>query len=226
MSIEIDNSAPLLVAFRADWHAVNIMLAKQTMFNSNLFRFKVCEDWSELALCLEEAPALLVFHQDMPRISKVTTSEFVSMMSILCRCKHIDTKVAVSIDRPCSAELFKELKSTEILGIIPSIAGFGVDASLDAIQNLLAGKSHWPAIALAKPTKKREAITNEIVLTNRQEQVISLIRNRGISNKKIAAMLHITESTVKAHVSEILKKYGVRNRTQLALVSKPAELTK
>jgi DNA-binding NarL/FixJ family response regulator len=57
-------------------------------------------------------------------------------------------------------------------------------------------------------------------LTPRQMQVLLLVCNRGLPNKKIASSLGISESTVKIHVSAILKAYGVVNRTQLALVSR------
>jgi DNA-binding NarL/FixJ family response regulator len=61
------------------------------------------------------------------------------------------------------------------------------------------------------------AVVNNIKLTSRQNQVLTLVCHRGISNKAIAKILEISESTVKIHISAILKKYGVRNRTQLAL---------
>lgn len=57
----------------------------------------------------------------------------------------------------------------------------------------------------------------EIKLTPRQQQVMRLVCHRGLSNKGIALILKISESTVKIHISAILKKYGVKNRTQLVL---------
>ena len=51
-------------------------------------------------------------------------------------------------------------------------------------------------------------------------QILNLIKERGASNKVIAKTLNITESTVKLHVGIVLKKFGVKNRTQLALFSK------
>lgn len=56
-------------------------------------------------------------------------------------------------------------------------------------------------------------------LTPRQRQILALISKRGSSNKVIAKTLNISESTVKLHLGNIFKKYGVRNRTQLALFS-------
>jgi DNA-binding NarL/FixJ family response regulator len=58
---------------------------------------------------------------------------------------------------------------------------------------------------------------NDIRLTPRQQQVLKLVCHRGLPNKSIAAILKISESTVKIHISAILKKYAVKNRTQLVL---------
>lgn len=65
-----------------------------------------------------------------------------------------------------------------------------------------------------------EKCHKEVTLTPRQEQILNLITTRGASNKMIARSLNISESTVKLHVASLLKKYCVRNRTQLALFSK------
>ena len=52
-------------------------------------------------------------------------------------------------------------------------------------------------------------------LTQRQEQIYGLIKQRGMSNKDIASTLNIGESAVKMHITEILKKFNVKNRSQL-----------
>jgi DNA-binding NarL/FixJ family response regulator len=61
---------------------------------------------------------------------------------------------------------------------------------------------------------------NTIKLTSRQNQILDMVTNRGASNKMIAKTLNISESTVKLHIGTILKKFGVRNRTQLAIFGK------
>ena len=53
-------------------------------------------------------------------------------------------------------------------------------------------------------------------LTRREQEVLELI-GRGLANKRIALELGISEKTVKTHVSHVLAKLGVSDRTQAAL---------
>jgi two-component system NarL family response regulator len=55
-------------------------------------------------------------------------------------------------------------------------------------------------------------------LSDRELEVIRLIV-AGNSNQKISAVLHISESTVKFHVNNILIKLGVNDRTQAAIAA-------
>lgn len=50
-------------------------------------------------------------------------------------------------------------------------------------------------------------------LTARQDEVLQLVAE-GKSNQEIGEQIHITEGTVKAHIREILRKLGARDRTQ------------
>ncbi len=54
------------------------------------------------------------------------------------------------------------------------------------------------------------------LLTGREIEVLKLL-GQGKSNREIAKLLHITEGTVKNHVTRILNQVGVRDRTQAAL---------
>jgi two-component system nitrate/nitrite response regulator NarL len=54
-------------------------------------------------------------------------------------------------------------------------------------------------------------------LTARQKAVLELLR-RGDTNKVIARRLGMREGTVKVHVRQIMRKFGVTSRTQIAVI--------
>jgi DNA-binding NarL/FixJ family response regulator len=53
-------------------------------------------------------------------------------------------------------------------------------------------------------------------LSEREQEVLSLIA-QGKNNREISQTLHLTEGTVKNHVTRILNQLGLRDRTQAAL---------
>jgi DNA-binding NarL/FixJ family response regulator len=55
-------------------------------------------------------------------------------------------------------------------------------------------------------------------LTSREREVLAELA-QGRSNREIARALHVSEKTVKAHVSSVLAKLGVQDRTQAALLA-------
>ncbi len=95
------------------------------------------------------------------------------------------------------------------------------DELVSAIRKLMNGENQLhPKVTthlLTRLTKSSEKKVNFIDhLTKREKDVLKEIA-KGKSNKEIGAALHITEKTVKTHVSNILSKLGVQDRTQAAL---------
>ena len=170
---------------------------------------------------LKLEPSQIVFHIDMLE-DGTTIFEFMSMIETLIKftMPGKTIPIGVSIDKDTPYTVIKDLKRTSLVGIVPSAESFGLNEMVLGLTMLVNQISYWPkhildqlpgAVIKIKNTK------DEITLTNRQTEIFELVCKRGLSNKKIAQILNISESTVKVHISAILKAYKVRNRTQLAL---------
>lgn len=71
---------------------------------------------------------------------------------------------------------------------------------------------------LAQPKKPLHVKTSILDKLSERERQIALLVKEGLSNKEIAFKTEITERTVKAHLSAIFEKIGVRDRLSLALM--------
>jgi two-component system, NarL family, response regulator LiaR len=73
-----------------------------------------------------------------------------------------------------------------------------------------------PSVAAKLLSERRRPPAAHAELTARELEVLRLIA-RGLQNKQIAAQLHLSEKTVKTHVSAVLRKLDVADRTQAAM---------
>jgi DNA-binding NarL/FixJ family response regulator len=92
---------------------------------------------------------------------------------------------------------------------------------MGALERVRAGGTYVPLAlteAISSATSERSQCTPWRELTRRQCDVLALI-SEGKSNKLIADALNMSESTVKAHVKQIIRRLNVANRTQAALLA-------
>ncbi len=92
----------------------------------------------------------------------------------------------------------------------------------EALGALLAGQTWLPARLDVRPGAHPDdtalaALLN--TLTPHQSRVLMLL-SEGLLNKQIAHAMHVSEATIKAHVSAILHKLGVDNRTQAVILAR------
>lgn len=113
-------------------------------------------------------------------------------------------------------------------GFIPK--NTGMDVMREALHSVLRGEPWLPpalreAVARA-PSQRRDAelAPRLASLTAQQFRVLALVAD-GLLNKQIADRLHVQERTVKAHLSAIFEKLGVRNRTQAGVVLRELALS-
>jgi DNA-binding NarL/FixJ family response regulator len=104
-------------------------------------------------------------------------------------------------------------------GFLPT--SHGLKVLMGALERVRAGGTYVPlalteASPAAAPQRSQSSPWSE--LTRRQRDVLTLIAE-GKSNKLIADALKMSESTVKAHVKQIIRRLNVANRTQAALLA-------
>jgi PAS domain S-box-containing protein len=158
-------------------------------------------------------PDLILMDVNMPRCDGLEAT------------KHIkeelpDTKIVMLTVAAEGDILFEALKFGASGYLLKSLEGKQFFTLLD---NVLEGETtispEMATMVLAEfakkgaehPTKTDQLIT----LTRRQNEVLDLT-TQGLSNKEIANSLHITEATVKYHVSQILERLHLKSRYQLA----------
>jgi DNA-binding NarL/FixJ family response regulator len=119
-----------------------------------------------------------------------------------------DDLVLAGIRHGAKGYLLKDVALQELVEAIKTVAGGGSMVKPAVTQRLLKGlKEHQTDFSsLDRPDP----------LTDRETEILRLMAG-GYSNKEIAGSLGVAEGTVKNHVSNILSKLGVRDRTRAVL---------
>ncbi|MFE5474918.1 response regulator [Nocardia sp. NPDC056541] len=114
-----------------------------------------------------------------------------------------DGYIVAALRAGASGYLLKDLPAAELAQAI-RLAHAGVDQYSAAVTARLAAmvRSRTP-----RPT---------VELTGRETEVLRLLAT-GAANREIARSLYLSEGTVKNHISSILNRLGVRDRTQAAI---------
>ena len=105
------------------------------------------------------------------------------------------------------------------VGFIPKSSDAATLAS--ALQQVLDGERWVPEAALAAPpaaTDERAVAARVRELTPQQFRVLQML-GAGLLNKQIGYELGVSEATIKAHMTAILRKLGASNRTQAVLLA-------
>ncbi|NLG68924.1 MAG: response regulator transcription factor [Firmicutes bacterium] len=119
-----------------------------------------------------------------------------------------EEKVLPALEAGAAGYLLKDVTPEELIRAIRSVAAGQVYLSAGVTGAVVRRATR----AAREPASPLEA------LTPREREVLRLIA-QGMSNAEIAGRLYVTEATVKSHVTRILQKLGVADRTQAALLA-------
>lgn len=104
------------------------------------------------------------------------------------------------------------------------LKGVGSRGLADILRNVAAGESYLSPTLSARllsdlqSQQPTDGVAERLrQLTERQTEILRLVAE-GLSNKEVALRLELQEKTVKHHMTGVLSKLNVRNRTEAALV--------
>jgi DNA-binding CsgD family transcriptional regulator len=178
--------------------------------------------FQQLGSQIQSLSGILIDLDTVQRLNNTTPFDVVHTLTTIINCFGVDTKIAMGVKNNTSVSDIKEiLNIAELSAVYLSEYQSDTDRSITALRKILSNEYYVsPSIKSRIKKKKHKVSTDKIKLTPRQSQVLNLVVSRGSSNKAIAKILKISESTVKLHITAVLKKFGCQNRTQLALFCK------
>lgn len=175
----------------------------------------------EAALSLE--PDVVLMDVRMPRMSGVEAVSVLRRRAPACRVVMLttfdnDEYVVEALRAGAAGYLLKNLPAARLAEAV-RLASAGV-AQLDSsvTLRLAAALPSEP-----EPGRQGGGPSPASVLTPREIEVLRLIAT-GSTNREIAARMYLSEGTVKNHISRILGRLGLRDRTQAAVYARDHRL--
>lgn len=175
----------------------------------------LAQDGAEAVELVDQAPPdLILMDLKMPGMNGVEATRRI-------RARHPDVKVLVLTTYDGDEWVFDAIRAGAAGYLLKDTPR---EVVIEAIRGTVAGKSFVDPVVTGKLLEqlanKQEQPASLITdkLTDREVDVLHLIA-RGLSNAEIAEELHLSEGTVRNHVSAIFAKLDVADRTQAAILA-------
>ncbi len=186
---------------------------------------KIALEWLAAA-SLEHLPNVILMDMRMPVMDGVAATAILSkqyptIKVLVLTTFDDDELIAQSMAVGAQGYLLKDTPSEELAVAIRSVAKGYSQFGPGIVQKMIGAlpSSNQITAALSEID-----ISSEIaVLTPREKEVFICIGN-GASNREIAQQLFLSEGTVKNHVTSVLSRLGLRDRTQAALLAQSIQL--
>ncbi|GBG06534.1 DNA-binding response regulator [Paenibacillus sp. MY03] len=159
----------------------------------------------------EDRPHIILMDLMMPEMDGIEATRSImatypSMKIVMLTSFLEDDKVYGAIEAGAVSYVLKTVSAEELI--------YAINGAFKGMPVMTADVSQ----ALTRGLRQRNAQTGDEELTEREKEVLLLIAD-GQSNKEIAEELHISIKTVKTHVSNLLMKCELEDRTQLAVLA-------
>lgn len=171
----------------------------------------------------DNRPDIVLMDIQMPRMNGVQATAAITSNNPAARVIILTTfdyedYVFEAIKAGAMGYLLKDVPATELMATIRQ-----VHAGEPSIQPKIANKLLIEFGRKGRPTTGQGRSTLQDELSPREIEILKLLAE-GASNRKIAEKLVLAEGTVKNHVSNILSKLHIENRTQAAHLARERKL--
>jgi DNA-binding NarL/FixJ family response regulator len=167
-------------------------------------------EWSDSAEKKTLKPAVVLYF--VPGgIGLMVKSEFERLEAL------VPNTPIVAISDTASSDEIMRIIGYGARGYIPTSMPFHL--AVEAVRFIEAGGTFVPAGNLLADRDQNKQPAGASALTERQMKVVEAV-GHGFANKQIAYKLKMSENTVKMHLRHIMKKLNVRNRTEIAIMTR------
>ncbi|EHA29219.1 two-component response regulator YfiJ [Bacillus subtilis subsp. subtilis str. SC-8] len=147
--------------------------------------------------------------------TKLITSSLPGVKVLMLTTFKDSALIAEALEEGASGYLLKDMSADTIVKAVMTVHSGGMVLPPELTAQML---NEWKREKQLKGINEIEKPNELLDLTEREIEVLAEL-GYGLNNKEIAEKLYITEGTVKNHVSNIISKLAVRDRTQAAIYS-------
>lgn len=133
---------------------------------------------------------------------------------IQLRSQYPDLPIVV-ISASEETSIIAQVKKYGAFGFIPKSSD--MRSLINALNQVLAGDPFFPEGIDDSVDDSNDLAEKIAALTPQQYKVLTMLSD-GLLNKQIAYELNVSEATIKAHMTAIFRKLGVKNRTQAVIL--------